>query len=245
MTPDPQDLVIYECHVRGMTVHPSSGVAAGKRGKYAGFMGSLGKGTGLDHLKALGVNAVELLPVSEFSESTDPYNWGYATVYFFAPESSYALAPEKGSAYYELKQLVDDLHGQGFAVILDMVYNHIGGPNIFALIDKKAYFRLNPDLSFSNHSACGNDVRTEAPMMRKLILDNIAYFMEEFHVDGFRLDLAELIDMETMLAIRDVARSINPKAILISEPWSPGRGKININCEARAGRRGIMISVTR
>ena len=225
VTPDPQDLVIYECHVRGMTVHPSSGVAAGKRGKYAGFMGSLGKGTGLDHLKALGVNAVELLPVSEFSESTDPYNWGYATVYFFAPESSYALAPEKGSAYYELKQLVDDLHGQGFAVILDMVYNHIGGPNIFALIDKKAYFRLNPDLSFSNHSACGNDVRTEAPMMRKLILDNIAYFMEEFHVDGFRLDLAELIDMETMLAIRDVARSINPKAILISEPWSPGRGE--------------------
>ena len=224
-TPDPQNVVIYECHVRGMTVHPSSGAPAAKRGKFAGLAGTLGKDTGLDHLKRLGANVVELLPVSEFSESADPYNWGYATTYFFAPESTYALEPEKGSGYYELKQLVDDLHGQGLAVVLDMVYNHVGGPNIFGLIDKKCYFRLNPDLSFSNHSACGNDVKTESPMMRKLILDSIRYYMEEFHVDGFRLDLAELIDMETMLAIRDVARAINPKAILISEPWSPGRGE--------------------
>jgi len=223
--PDPQNVVIYECHVRGMTVHPSSGAAAAKRGKFAGLASTLGKGAGLDHLKKMGVNTIELLPVSEFSESADPYNWGYATVYFFAPESTYALDPEEGSGYYELKQLVDDLHEQGFAVVLDMVYNHVGGPNIFGLIDKKCYFRLNPDLSFSNHSACGNDVKTESPMMRKLILDSIRYYMEEFHVDGFRLDLAELIDMETMLAIRDTARAINPKAILISEPWSPGRGE--------------------
>jgi len=224
-TPDPQDVVIYECHVRGMTVHPSAGIPAAKRGKFAGLAASLGTGTGLDHLKTLGVNAVELLPVSEFSEGADLYNWGYATVYFFAPESSYAQEPEKGSGYYELKQLVNDLHNQGFAVILDMVYNHVGGPNIFETLDKKYYFRLNTDLGHSNNSACGNDVKTEAPMMRKLILDNIEYFMREFHVDGFRLDLAELVDMETMLAIRDRARAINPKAILISEPWSPGRGE--------------------
>ena len=224
-TPNPQDAVIYECHVRGMTVHPSSGAPAAKRGKFAGLVGTLGKGTGLDHVKRLGANTIELLPISEFSESSDPYNWGYATVYYFAPESTYAQEPEKGSGFYELKQLVNDLHNQGFAVVLDMVYNHVGGPNVFALIDRKCYFRLNPDLSFSNHSACGNDVKTESPMMRKLILDTIRYYMEEFHVDGFRLDLAELVDMETMLAIRDLARSINPKAILISEPWSPGRGE--------------------
>lgn len=224
-TPDPQDVVIYECHVRGMTVHPSSGAPAAKRGKYAGFMGTLGKGTGIDHLKKLGVNTVELLPISEFSEGADPYNWGYATVYYFAPEGTYAQAPEKGSSYYELKQLVNDLHNQGFAVVLDMVYNHVGGPNIFALIDKKYYFRLTPDLGFSNHSACGNDLKTEAPMMRKLIVDTIRYYLEEFHVDGFRLDLAELVDMTTMHAIRDTARAINPKAILIAEPWSPGRGE--------------------
>lgn len=224
-TPEPQDVVIYECHVRGMTVHPSSRAPAAVRGKYAGFMGTKGKGTGLDHLKELGVNTIELLPVNEFSENSDPYNWGYSTVYYFAPESSYAAEPEAGSAYYEFKQMVDDLHNEGFAVVLDVVYNHVGGPNIFSTIDKKYYFRLNPDLSFSNHSACGNDLRTEAPMMRKLIVDHIRYFMEEFHVDGFRLDLAELIDMETMLAIRDAARAINPNAILISEPWSPGRGE--------------------
>ena len=224
-TPDPQDVVIYECHVRGMTVHPSSGVPAAKRGKFAGLTATLGEGTGLDHLKKLGANTVELLPISEFSESADPYNWGYATVYYFAPESTYALEPLQGSGFYELKQLVNDLHNQGLAVVLDMVYNHVGGPNIFGILDKKCYFRLNPDLSFSNNSACGNDVKTESPMMRRLILDTIRYYMEEFHVDGFRLDLAELVDMETMLAIRDTARSINPKAILISEPWSPGRGE--------------------
>ncbi|MDD2240911.1 MAG: alpha-amylase family glycosyl hydrolase [Kiritimatiellae bacterium] len=224
-TPAPQDVMIYECHVRGMTVHPSSRAPAPLRGTYAGLTGTLGKGTGLDHLKDLGVNTIELLPVNEFSESTDPYNWGYATVYYFAPESSYATEPEAGSAYFELKQLVNDLHNEGFAVVLDVVYNHVGGPNIFVTIDRKYYFRLNPDLSFSNHSACGNDLKTEAPMLRKLIVDNIRYFMEEFHVDGFRLDLAELIDMQTMLAIRDAALAINPHAILISEPWSPGRGE--------------------
>ena len=224
-TPNPQDVVIYECHVRGLTVHPSSGVSAEARGKYAGILATLGKGTGLDHLRQLGVNTIEFLPTSEFSESADPYNWGYSPVYYFAPEGTYALAPEKGSSYYEFKQLVNNLHNQGFAVVLDMVYNHVGGPNIFALIDKKCYFRLNPDLSFSNHSACGNDVKTESPMMRKLILDTVRYYLEEFHVDGFRLDLAELVDMETMLAIRDTARAINPKAILVSEPWSPGRGE--------------------
>ncbi|MDR0993209.1 MAG: hypothetical protein LBN38_01380, partial [Verrucomicrobiota bacterium] len=225
VTPDPQDVMIYECHIRGMTVHPSSGAPPAQRGKYGGFMGTLGKGTGLDHLKTLGVNTIELLPVNEFSESTDPYNWGYTTVYYFAPESSYASDMTNGAAYYEFKQLVDDLHARGFAVVLDVVYNHVGGPNVFAMIDKKYYFRLHPDLSFYNHSGCGNDLRTEAPMMRKLIVDNILYFMKEFHVDGFRLDLAELIDMETMLAIRDAARAYNPKVILISEPWSPGRGE--------------------
>lgn len=226
VTPDGEDVVIYECHVRGMTVHPSSKVPAALRGKYAGLTATKGTGTGLDHLKKLGVNTVELLPVNEFSGSAaDPYNWGYSTVYYFAPESSYASNATNGAAYYEFKQLVDDLHSEGFAVVLDVVYNHVGGPNVFALIDKKCYFRLGPDLSFFNHSACGNDVKTESPMMRKLIVDNILYFMREFHVDGFRFDLAELIDLRTLMDIRDAARALNPNVLLISEPWSPGRGE--------------------
>ena len=225
-TPDGEDVVIYECHVRGMTVHPSSKVPEPLRGKYGGFMATKGTGTGLDHLKRLGVNTIELLPISEFSGSgADPYNWGYSTVYYFAPESSYASNPTNGAAYYEFKQLVDDLHAEGFAVVLDVVYNHVGGPNIFALIDKKCYFRLGPDLSWFNHSACGNDVKTESPMMRKLIVDNILHFMREFHVDGFRFDLAELVDLHTMMELRDAARALNPNVLLIAEPWSPGRGE--------------------
>jgi pullulanase len=224
-TPARKDAVIYECHVRGLTIDPSSGAPAAERGKFGGLMATLGKGAGLDHLKELGVNAIELLPISEFIETDDPYNWGYATVYYFAPESGYASDPLNGSAYYEFKQMVNDLHNEGFAVVLDVVYNHVGGPNIFATIDRKYYHRLNPDLSFSNHSACGHDLRTESPMLRKLIVDNIVYFMKEFRIDGFRLDLAELVDMETMLAIRDAAQAINPNVLLISEPWSPGRGE--------------------
>lgn len=224
--PDLQDSIIYECHVRGMTIHPSSKVTPARaRGKYGSLMKTLGKGTGLDHLRNMGVNMIEFLPVSEFSESDDPYNWGYSTVFFFAPESSYASQTNNGAAYYEFKQLVNDLHNQGFGVILDVVYNHVGGPSPFNLIDKKYFFRLYPDFTFSNFSGVGNDVRSESPMTRQFIVDNILYFMKEFHIDGFRFDLGELIDLETMMAIRDAARELNPKVILISEPWSPGRGE--------------------
>jgi pullulanase len=199
--------------------------AGGQAGQVQRLHGDAGQGHGAGPPEGAGGECGRTAAGERVFGNSDPYNWGYATVYYFAPESSYASAPEQGSAYYEFKQMVNDLHNQGFAVVLDVVYNHVGGPNIFATIDKKYYFRLNPDLSFSNHSACGNDLKTEAPMMRKLIVDNIVYFMKEFKVDGFRLDLAELIDMETMLAIRDAARAINPKVILISEPWSPGRGE--------------------
>jgi len=224
-TPPMQDLLIYECHLRGMTAHPSSKVPAALRGKFGGLDATLGLGTGIDHLKDLGVNAIELLPVEEYSESDTTYNWGYATVYFFAPESDYATEPEAGSAYYELKQLVNDLHANGIAVIFDVVYNHVGGPNVFSQIDRKYYFRLTPGLEHTNNSGCGNDVRTEAPMMRRLIVDNIRYLVEEFHADGFRFDLAELIDLNTMMAIRDAVRSEFPNVSLIAEPWSPGRGE--------------------
>lgn len=224
-TPPMQDLLIYECHLRGMTAHPSSKIPPALRGKFGGLDASIGLGTGIDHLKDLGVNAVELLPVEEYSESDTTYNWGYTTVYFFAPESDYATDPVHGSAYYELKQLVNDLHANGIAVIFDVVYNHIGGPNVFSQIDRKYYFRLTPDLEHTNNSGCGNDARTEAPMMRRLIVDNIRYFVEEFHADGFRFDLAELIDMPTMLAIRDAVRGDYPNVSLIAEPWSPGRGE--------------------
>lgn len=218
--PKREDLVIYETHLRDLTIHPSSGVAPNLRGTYAGVLATLGTGTGLDHLKKLGVNTIELLPTCEFENGTRDYGWGYNTVHFFAPEASYGRQPLVGSQYYEYKTMIDGLHRAGFAVLMDVVYNHVGGPNLFAMIDKKYYFRLTPDCKFVNFSACGNDIRTEAPMMRRFIVDNILYWMREFKVDGFRLDLAELIDMETMRQIEREARALNPDVILISEPWS-------------------------
>lgn len=218
--PKSEDILIYEAHVRDLTIHPSSGVAPQLRGTYEGVLASEGTGTGLDHIKALGFNAIEFMPVNEFENGAREYNWGYNTVYYFAPEASYARQPLKGSQYYEFKRMINELHRKGFAVLLDVVYNHVGGPNIYSLIDKKYFFRLTPDNKFINFSGCGNDVKTESPMMRRLIVDNILYFMKEHKVDGFRFDLAELIDMPTMMEIRDKARALNPDVLLISEPWS-------------------------
>jgi len=219
-TPAWEDMVIYETHVRDFTIHPSCGLPEHFRGKYAGVTATLGTGLGLDHLRSLGVNMIEFMPLAEFENGTNDYSWGYAPVYYFAPEASYGLTPLQGSQYYKFKQLVDTLHRNGFGVILDVVYNHVGSPNVFALIDKKYYFRLSPDFEYSNFSGCGNDVRSEAPMMRRLIVDNVLYWMREFHVDGFRFDLAELIDLPTLMAVRDAAKALNPNVILISEPWS-------------------------
>ena len=216
----PQDAVIYELHIRDMTAHPLSGVAPPLAGKYEGLVATAGTGAGLDHLKDLGVNTVEIMPLCEFSNGEGEYNWGYSPVFYFAPEASFARSPLTGSQVYEFKRLVNELHRHGLTVIVDMVFNHVGEPNLFHHLDKKYYFRLNPDFSYSNFSGCGNDVRTEAPMMRRLIVDSIRHWMTEFHVDGFRFDLAELIDLDTLLAIRDAARAINPNALLISEPWS-------------------------
>lgn len=219
-TPAHEDMFIYETHVRHLTMDPSSHVPEALRGKYAGVMASLGTGTGLDHIRALGANMIEFMPLAEFNNGETNHNWGYATAFFFAPEASYARDPRRGSQVGEFKRLVNDLHRAGFGVIMDVVYNHIGSPNIFSLIDKKYYFRLTPDYEFINFSGVGNDVRSEAPMMRRLIVDNMVHWAKEYHVDGFRLDLAELIDMETLRQAREAVLKVNPRAMVISEPWS-------------------------
>lgn len=218
--PRHEDMVIYEAHVRDLTMDPSSGVPAALRGTYEGLLASAGTKTGLDHLRALGVNMIEFLPTAEFGNGETNHNWGYCTAYYFAPEASYARDPLQGSQVYEFKRLVNELHRQGFGVIVDVVYNHVGYPNVFTMIDKKYYFRLGPDYAFQNFSGCGNDVRTEAPMMRRLIIDNMVHWAREYRVDGFRLDLAELIDFETLQQARAAVLKVNPNAILISEPWS-------------------------
>ncbi|RMD99029.1 MAG: hypothetical protein D6814_06335, partial [Calditrichaeota bacterium] len=246
---DWRDLIILEAHVRDLTAHPSSGVPDSLRGSYPGLLYPGAKG-GINYLKDLGVNAVEFLPVQDFGNLEVPFkdasapvyntwnpyarnHWGYMTSYFFAPESYYAsgasLAPggycgADGRAVREFKQVVKTLHQNGIAVILDVVYNHVAeyDQNCFKLTDKKYYFRLNGDLAFESKSGCGNDFKTERPMSRRLIVDSVIYWMKAYHVDGFRFDLAAMLDWETVDMIRREARKINPKVILIAEAWGGG-----------------------
>ncbi|MBN1542634.1 DUF3459 domain-containing protein [candidate division KSB1 bacterium] len=245
----PEDLIIYECHVRDMTAHPTSGVSRYAAGTYAALIDSSIRG-GISYIRSLGVNAVEFLPIHEFgnieipfgiavdgvTNTWNPYarnHWGYMTSGFFAPESYYAgeasLEPghysgADGQQVNDFKEVVKAFHRAGIAVILDVVYNHVAqyDQNSFKLIDKKYYFHLDEKGDFLSASGCGNDFHTARPMARRLILDSIRYWMTEYHIDGFRFDLAAMIDWETLEQIRDMAREINPAVILIAEPWGGG-----------------------
>jgi len=243
----PSDLVILEAHLRDLTVHQSSGSKAG--GTYLGFIEPGQKG-GLRHLKDLGFNAVEFLPLQEFGNieidyqnpdldiwnDWNPYetnHWGYMTSFFFAPEIYYGSdgtsergvwVGQDGRAVQELQQLVKTLHAAGIAVIMDVVYNHVSqyDANPFKLLDKQAYFRLDAKGGYLSHSGCGNDFQTENPMSRKLIVESLTYWMTHYHIDGFRFDLAAMIDLETVDAITATTQAINPDVILIGEPWGGG-----------------------
>jgi len=243
-----EDLIIYEAHVRDLTAHPTAG--AKERGTYRGFIEPGARG-GINHILEMGVNAVELLPIQDFGNIEIPYtqnvngvtntwnpyernHWGYMTSYFFAPESYYATGGNmrpgdysgiRGQQVNEFKDLVKTLHKNGLAVILDVVYNHVSQYDLNPLkyFDKNYYFRLDLKMGFLNLSGCGNDFKTERPMARRLIVDSVKYWLEEYHIDGFRFDLATLIDWETVEAITAAAKQINPNVILIAEPWGGGK----------------------
>lgn len=241
------ELIIYEMHVRDLTAHKTSG--SSKPGTYIGLIEEGIRG-GINYIKSLGVNAVELLPIHDFANWEIPYkrhyrgyyntwnpyernHWGYMTTYFFAPESYYASNGTSkfgewngtdGRQVREFKELVKAFHKEGIAVILDVVYNHTSqyDYNPFKYIDKKYYFRLDPEQNFHSFSGCGNDLKTERPMMRRLILESVKYWMTEYKIDGFRFDLAHLIDEDTRKMIIEEARKINPNVIIIAEPWGGG-----------------------
>jgi len=245
---DWRDLIIYEMHIRDMTEHPSSGV--NERGTYKGLV-EKGKAGGLSYIKKLGVNAVELLPSQEFANIEIPFqkelrgklntwnpyernHWGYMTAAFFAPESYYSentrninwnkWSGADAKAVKDFKDMVKAFHKEGIAVIMDVVYNHLSEYEFGNLkeIDREYYFRLNEKGEFIAESGCGNDLRTEAPMLRKLIVESILYWMREYHIDGFRFDLGKLIDWETIETIIYEAKKINPDVVFVCEPWGGG-----------------------
>jgi len=249
---DHNRLVIYEGHIRDLTAHSSSGVTAKgtyvgltEHGKAGGL--TYLKDLGINALELMPVQKfgnIELPyrdsnVVTESGEfnTWNPYernHWGYMTSYFFAPETYYAtdgtMDRERyngadGRAVKELKDLVKTLHRENIAVILDVVYNHVSqyDYNPFKYIDKFYYFNCDSAGNFLKTSGCGNDFKTNRPMARRLIVESIKYWMQEYHIDGFRFDLATMIDRETCKEITSEARKINPQVILIAEPWGAGK----------------------
>jgi glycogen operon protein len=190
--------IIYEMHVRGFTRHPSSGVAEQKGGTYAGLIEKI------PYLQGLGVTAVELLPVFQFDAQDCPPGktnyWGYAPVSFFAPHQAYSARQDPLGPVDEFRDMVKALHRAGIEVILDVVFNHTAegddrGPTLcFRGLDNAVYYILEPDRSrYADYSGTGNTLNANHPIVRRLILDSLRYWVDEMHVDGFRFDLASIL----------------------------------------------------
>ena len=194
--------IIYELHVRGFTVHPSSGLAESKRGTYAGLVEKI------PYLKQLGITAVELLPVFQFDPQDAPRGrtnyWGYSPVSFFAPHQAYSSRQEPLSAVNEFRDMVKALHRAGIEVILDVVFNHTaegghdGPTQCFRGLDNPTYYLLEADPSrYANFTGTGNTLNANHPVIRRMIVDSLRYWVKEMHVDGFRFDLASILARDT------------------------------------------------
>ena len=194
------DLIIYELHVRGFTRHESSGVR--HKGTFAGLKEKI------PYLKELGINAVELMPIFEFDETLNLREvdgkklleyWGYNTVSFFAPNTSYTAAVEYNKEGQELKELIKAIHENGIEVILDVVFNHTAEGNekgplfSFKGLDNNVYYMLTPDGNYYNFSGCGNTLNCNHPVVRQMILECLRYWTVSYRVDGFRFDLASIL----------------------------------------------------
>lgn len=213
------DLILLEAHVRDLVAHAPIDLSEKERKGFAGLRKWLqAEGS---YLRELGINAVELQPIQEFdNRHPDDYHWGYMTVNYFSPESSYASDPARASQIEEFRGMVKDFHDNGIAVILDVVYNHVGEPNHLLFIDKYYYFHLDEANDLVNWSGCGNDLRCDTPMGKRLIIDSLKHLIEVYDVDGFRFDLAELIGIEVLREIEMELKQIKPSVVLIAEPWS-------------------------
>lgn len=225
------DAIIYETHVRDLTVHPLSGIR--NKGKFLAFTetdtrGPAGEKTGLAHLKELGVTHVHLLPIADFDrvdETKDTgYNWGYDPEFYNVPEGSYATNPNDDSRVRELKQLIMTLHQNGLRLVMDMVYNHTSnvGTSAFDILVPRFFYRMDPQGNYASASGCGNELATERPMVRKFILDSLKFWVREYKVDGFRFDLLGIYDMETIKAMIKMLHDLNPSLLLYAEPWAAG-----------------------
>ncbi len=224
--------IVYEMHVAGFTRHPNSGVAEGRRGTFAGLIEKI------PYLQQLGITAVELLPVFQFDSQDCPPGrvnyWGYAPVSFFSPHQAFSSRQDPLGPVDEFRDMVKALHRAGIEVILDVVYNHTAegdhqGPTLsFRGLDNGIYYILEQDRSrYANYTGCGNTLNANNPIVRRMIVDSLRYWVEEMHVDGFRFDLASILTRDAsghVLANPPVLWDIESDPLLagtkmIAEAW--------------------------
>lgn len=229
----PTDAIIYELHVRDFSI--ASGDIK-NRGKFLAFTevgtkNTSGEKTCLSHLKELGITHVHLLPIYDFNsideaDTTKPqYNWGYDPMNFNALEGSYSTDPFNAEVRIkEFKELVKSLHSNGLGVIMDVVYNHTAESeeNYLNKAVPHYYHRCNSDGTFSDGSACGNEIASDRSMVSKMIVDSLCYFAKEYHIDGFRFDLMGILDIDTLNKAREELDKINPSIIMYGEGWTGG-----------------------
>lgn len=238
---EPTDAVVWEVHIKDFSSSEVSGISLKHKGKYLAFTedGTTldGKGdypTCISYLKKLGVTHVQLLPVYDYATvdesdtQSDQFNWGYDPKNYNVPEGSYSTDPFHGSVRItEFKQMIKSLHDAGIGVIMDVVYNHTftGEGSWFEMTVPGYYYRMKEDGSFSDGSACGNETASDHLMYRKYMIDSVLYWVNEYHIDGFRFDLMGVHDVTTMNEIRkalDTRVENGSKVIMYGEPWTGG-----------------------
>ncbi|MDE7464536.1 MAG: type I pullulanase, partial [Clostridiales bacterium] len=245
--------VIYEAHLRDLTISPSSGVSGAHRGKYLGLTerGDDGNLTPLDYIQKLGVTAVHFQPLFDFASVDESfkiatrnregeYNWGYDPLNYNVPEGSYSTDSDNAAARVkELKQMIMALHNAGIRVIMDVVYNHMydASTSSFQALVPNYYFRTDENGGFLNGSGCGNETASERYMFRKFMIDSVSHWAREYKVDGFRFDLMALHDVDTMNAVCAALKKINPAAVVYGEGWDAGTNGLPFEkraCKANA-----------
>ena len=247
----PADLVIYEMHhrdfsvARNVNLNPGEVIMRRTTTRYPGKFLALMEQWAVGHLKALGVNAVHILPSFDFAsideaDTRPQYNWGYDPLNYNVPEGSYSTDPrDPATRIREFKTMVQALHKAGIRVILDVVYNHTYDlkRSNFQLTWPDYYYRKTADGNYSNGSGCGNETASEQPLMRAYMIESVKYWINEYHIDGFRFDLMGVHDIETMNAIRKAVDQIDPSIFIYGEGWSAG------DCAYPSDRLGMKANI--
>lgn len=230
---NPTDIIIYEMHHRDFSIAENSGI--NQKGKFlalteTGNKTPQGLSSGIDHLKELGITHVHILPSYDFCSideahlEENKYNWGYDPKNYNTPEGSFTTNPyDPVTRIREFKEMVQSLHRNGIGVIMDVVYNHTGGSlpqSNFELTAPGYFYRQNADGSYSDASACGNETASERAMMRHYMIESVKYWVNEYHVDGFRFDLMGIHDIETMNELKSALAGIDPRIFVYGEGWT-------------------------